>query len=227
MTTPSWRTRAATTFTCDKRPASGTRGMVVTNHPLASAAGVEMLAAGGNAVDAAISALFTLCVVEPMMVGIFGGGMAHLRLADGRHTVIDGLSTAPGAARADLYRPVADTLPNYQETAGRENAIGAKAVAAPGALKGWCETLARFGTLPLADVMAPAIRHAARGFAVTPYLAECIAEVAGDLARDPEIARLYLPDDAPIAPGGRDPAGDRRRGAGASPWRRARRPRRR
>jgi gamma-glutamyltranspeptidase/glutathione hydrolase len=208
MTTSDWRTRAATTFTCDKRPASGTRGMVVTNHPLASAAGVEMLAAGGNAVDAAVSALFTLCVVEPMMVGVFGGGMAHLRLADGRHTVIDGLSTAPGATRADLYRPLSDTLPDYQETEGRENAIGAKAVAVPGTLKGWCETLARFGTLPLADVMAPAIRHAAHGFAVTPYLAECIAEVAGDLARDPEIARLYLPDGAPIAPGRRLVMGD-------------------
>jgi gamma-glutamyltranspeptidase/glutathione hydrolase len=208
MTRPDWRARAGTTFTCDKRPASGTRGMVVTNHPLASAAGAEMLAAGGNAVDAAIAALFTLCVVEPMMVGIFGGGMAHLRLADGRHTVIDGLSTAPSAARADLYRPVADTLPNYQETEGRENAIGAKAVAVPGTLKGWCETLVRFGTLPLADVMAPAIRHAARGFAVTPYLAECIAEVAGDLARDPEIARLYLPGGAPIEAGRRLVMGD-------------------
>jgi gamma-glutamyltranspeptidase/glutathione hydrolase len=62
--------------------------------------------------------------------------------------------------------------------------------------------------VPLADVMAPAIRHAARGFAVTPYLAECITEVAGDLSRDPEIARLYLPGGAPIAPGRRLVMGD-------------------
>jgi gamma-glutamyltranspeptidase/glutathione hydrolase len=73
--------------------------MVVTNHPLGSAAGAEMLAAGGNAVDAAIGALFALTVVEPMMVGIFGAGMTHLRLADGRHLVIDNYTTAP-AARA-------------------------------------------------------------------------------------------------------------------------------
>src|SRR5690348_14730005 len=108
MSPTDWRSRAATLFECEKQPASGMRGMVVTNHPLASAAGAETLAAGGNAIDAAISALFTLTVVEPMMVGIFGGGIAHLRLADGRHTVIDGLSTAPLGARPDVYTPVAD-----------------------------------------------------------------------------------------------------------------------
>jgi len=208
MTAPSWRARAATDFTCDKRPASGTRGVVVTNHPLASAAGAEMLAAGGNAIDAAIASLFTLTVVEPMMVGICGGGMAHIRLAEGRHIVIDGLSTAPAAARADSFRPISDKLPNYQEVEGRENAIGAKAVAAPGALKGWCEALARFGTLSLADAIAPAIRHASRGFAVTPYLSECIAEVAGNLARDAVIAARYLPGGAPLAAGSRLVMGD-------------------
>ena len=83
--TGNWRDRTATVFQCQKQPASGSRGMVVTNHPLASAAGAEMLAAGGNAIDAAIAALFTLTVVEPMMVGILGGGMAHIRLADGSH----------------------------------------------------------------------------------------------------------------------------------------------
>jgi gamma-glutamyltranspeptidase/glutathione hydrolase len=189
-------------FHCQKQSASASRGMVVTNHPLASAAGVEMLAAGGNAVDAAIAALFTLTVVEPMMVGIFGGGMAHLRLPDGRHTVIDGLSSAPQTSHAGCYRPVGDTPgPEYLETVDRENAVGAKAVASPGNLKAWCETLQRFGRLPLQDVVQPAIRHAERGFAVTPYLAECVAECAADLARDAGISRLYLPGDAPIKAG--------------------------
>jgi gamma-glutamyltranspeptidase/glutathione hydrolase len=103
--TGNWRERAGTVFDCQKRPAAGSRGMVVSNHPLASAAGAEMLAAGGNAIDAAIATLFALTVVEPMMVGILGGGMAHIRLADGSHRIVDGQSTVPGSMRPDTYRP--------------------------------------------------------------------------------------------------------------------------
>src|SRR5438034_3398684 len=104
--TGNWRQRAGTVFTTDKQPAIARGGMVVTNHPLASAAGAEMLAAGGNAVDAAVASLFALGVVEPMMVGALGAGHAQLFLADGRHTVIDAYTTAPAAARPDMYRPL-------------------------------------------------------------------------------------------------------------------------
>jgi gamma-glutamyltranspeptidase/glutathione hydrolase len=208
MTAGTWRDRAGTSFSCEKRPATGTHGMVVTNHPLASAAGTEMLAAGGNAVDATIACFFALSVVEPMMVGIFGGGTAHFRFADGRHTILDGMSTAPLAARPDIYRPISDTMPDYLETEGRENNLGPKAVAVPGTLKGWCEALDRFGTMALADVMAPAIRHAGAGFRVTPYLADCVGDCAADMARDPAIASLYLPGGTPIQAGDRLVQGD-------------------
>src|SRR5262245_45637417 len=153
MPRSDWRTRAGTVFTTEKRPASGSRGMVVTNHPLASAAGAEMLAFGGNAVDAAIASLFTLGVVEPMMVSPLGAGHALLRLGTNRHVVIDGFTTAPAAARPDLYRPVSDHWPHYMETEGRQNRIGARAAGVPGTLKSWCEMLERFGTLPLERVL--------------------------------------------------------------------------
>jgi len=203
MTPASWRERAGTVFACEKTPATAQRGMAVTNHPLASAAAVEMLAAGGNAIDAAVSALFTLTVVEPMMVGILGGGVAVIRLADGRTTTIDGLSTAPAACRPDSYKWVSDSWPNYMETEGRRNAVGPAAVAVPGTLKAWCEALERYGTLPLDGVMEPAIRHATRGYAVTPYLATCIAEMAPDLSRDATIAAKFLPDGTPLKAGDR------------------------
>ena len=102
-----------------------------------------MIAAGGNAIDGAVASLFALTVVEPMMVGILGGGLAHIRLADGTHRVIDGLGRAPQAVRPDVYRPITDTMPNYLETEGRENAVGPKAIAAPGSLMAWCEMLDR------------------------------------------------------------------------------------
>jgi len=182
----------------EKRPVHAARGMVVTNHPLASAAGAEMLAGGGNAVDAAVAALFALSVVEPMMVGIFGAGHAQIFTAGGLHTVIDGYTTAPAAARPDMYRPLSDTWPDYMEARDRENSVGLRSVGVPGTLAGWCEMLQRFGTLDLATAMQPAIRHAERGFRVTGYLAECVIEAAPDLARFEASARVFLPGGSPL-----------------------------
>jgi gamma-glutamyltranspeptidase/glutathione hydrolase len=200
---PDWPSRAGSPFSPEKRPATGSRGMVVTNHPLASAAGAEMLAAGGNAVDAAVASLFALTIVEPMMVGLIGGGMTHIRLPDGTHTVIDGQSTVPAAGRPDMFTPVSPDWPAALETVGRKNAVGALSVAVPGNLAAWCEALARFGSLSLADAMAPAIRLAERGFPATPYLSECAAEAAPDMARDLAIAAVFLPGGAAVRPGAR------------------------
>jgi gamma-glutamyltranspeptidase / glutathione hydrolase len=199
----NWRDRAGTVFNCQKQPASGSRGMVVSNHPLASAAGAEMLAAGGNAIDAAIATLFTLTVVEPMMVGIIGGGMAHIRLADGSHRFIDGQSTVPLAVQPDTYRSKPGSAHDVFDTVDNENLNGPKAVAVPGSLKAWCETLRRFGTMSLADVMQPAIKHASRGYAATPYLHECITDSAEEMLKDKPIAAIYLPDGKPLSAGAR------------------------
>jgi gamma-glutamyltranspeptidase/glutathione hydrolase len=201
--TGSWRDRAGTDFVCQKRPASGSRGMVVSNHPLASAAGAEMLAAGGNAIDAAIATLFALTVVEPMMVGIIGGGMAHIRLSDGSHRFIDGQSTVPLAVKPDTYRSKPGSAHDVFDTIDDENLNGPKAVAVPGSLKAWCETLQRFGTLSLADVMQPAIRHASRGFAATAYLHECITDAASEMRKDKAISAIYLPNGKPLDAGDR------------------------
>lgn len=190
-------------FVCEKQSATGSRGMVVANHPLGAAAGAELLLAGGNAVDAAVATLFALTVVEPMMVGVLGGGLMHVRLASGEHLVLDGLSTAPGRATPDMYETVSDVLPDYQETKGRRNLVGPLAVAVPGALAAWCDALAAHGTRPLAEVMAPAIRFAEDGFITTPFLQECIADTADDLAHDRDLAALLLPGGAPLAAGSR------------------------
>src|SRR4051812_47878986 len=201
--TGNWRDRSTTGFVCQKQPATGSRGMVVSNHPLASSAGAEMLAAGGNAIDAAIATLFTLTVVEPMMVGIIGGGMAHIRLADGSHRFIDGQSTVPAAVRPDAYTSKPGSAHDVFDSGGDENLNGPKAVAVPGSLKAWCETLQRFGTMNLADVMQPAIKHASRGYAATPYLHECITDGAEEMLKDRPISAIYLPDGVPLKAGER------------------------
>ena len=195
-------------FSCEKTPATGRGGMVVTNHPQGTAAGYEILAGGGNAVDGAVGALLALCVVEPMMVGIAGGGLAHIRLADGSHRVIDGLAHAAASTAPDIFEPVSDTPPRHMETKDRRSELGPSAVAVPGNLAAWCEMQRRWGRLPFADVIAPAIRLAERGFLVTPYLEGAISEAAEDLSKDPAISAVLLPEGAPCKAGSRLIQGD-------------------
>src|SRR5882724_11232898 len=204
----TWRERAGTLFTCEKQPAHGRSGMVVSNHPLASAAGLEMLAAGGNAIDAAVAAQFALTVVEPMMVGLIGGTTSHIRLADGSHRIVDGMSAVPLSGHPTMFRPIAGTPPQVYDVERRENQLGPKAVATPGSLLARTHALRTYGTMPLADVMQPAIRHATRGFTVTPYLADCIGSAAPDLVKDDLIAARLMPDGSPLKPGARLVQGD-------------------
>lgn len=193
----AWRSRAGTLFQTEKSSATGSRGVVTANHPLGSAAGMAMLAMGGNAIDAAVATLFALNVVEPMMVGLFGAGWTNIRLADGTPIVIDNYSVAPQAATADLYTPLSDRWPDYMQTKDRANDVGYRAVGVPGTLKAWCELVTRWGVLDLATVMQPAIRYAQHGFQASAYLCELINMAAADLARFPASAAIFLPNRRP------------------------------
>jgi gamma-glutamyltranspeptidase/glutathione hydrolase len=187
----------------EKKPVFGSRGVVVANHPLGSAAGLEILALGGNAIDAAISALFALSVVEPMMVGLFGAGWMNIRLADGTGIIVDNYATAPQEATPDLFTPISDSWPEYMETQGQANQLGHLAVATPGTLKAWAEAVEAWGRLDLETVVQPAIRYARKGFPVSGYLAELIQDHQADLSRFPATSRLFLPDDRPLRAGDR------------------------
>ena len=147
---------------------------MATNHPLASAAALEALAEGGNAVDAAVTGLFALTVVEPMMVGLTGSGFFLHRTAAGDTVALDNYGTVPAAARADLFEPVPGSLEH--ETRSNRNSVGHLAATVPGALAGWCEMLVTHGTMPLDRVVAPALRYARLGFVVSPYLAQAITD---------------------------------------------------
>ena len=202
MSSPSaWRARAGALFNTEKAPVASARGVVAANHPLGAAAGLEMLAGGGNAIDAAVATLFTLNVVEPMMVGLFGAGWTNLRLADGTSLIIDNYSTAPAAAAPDMFTPLSDTWPDYMETEGRKNKVGYQAAGAPGTLKAWAELVETWGRFDLETVMQPAIRHAERGFRATQYLRELISDNQADLALFPETAAVFLPHGQPPAVG--------------------------
>ncbi|MGD9689755.1 MAG: gamma-glutamyltransferase [Phycisphaerales bacterium] len=143
---------------------------VAADHPLASQAGAEMLARGGNAVDAAVATSFALSVVRPFSCGIGGGGFMvvylreHPRMrieAGGLRAALNYRETAPAAVTPDYFEKLAG------DARGRSaSAIGAKAVGVPGTVAGLLEALHRWGTLDRATVMAPAIRLAREGFAV-------------------------------------------------------------
>jgi len=201
MTISNWRARAGTTFNTEKRSATGSKGVVVTNHPLGTAAGSEMLLAGGNAIDAAIASLFALSVVEPMMVGIFGAGHMNVRLANGEHHVIDGYATAPAASTEDMYIPIVDSGPDYLKSENDLSSIGYLSIGVPGNLKAWTEALAEWGTMSLSEVMEPAIRFAARGFKTSAYLHDTIVQMEDVIRRFPETAATYMPKGRALATG--------------------------
>jgi len=179
-------------FPATNRPdVMGMRAAVSSDHPLASAAGIEVLRNGGNAVDAAVTMAAVLAVVRPHMNGLGGDAFALIRRAGN-----DAVLALNGSGRAGAL-----ATPDFFRTAGHERipSRGAASVTVPGALAAWADALARHGTISLADALAPAIRHAEEGFPVTQRLHEDIAESA-DVLNEAGKA-IYLPGGAPPEPG--------------------------
>jgi gamma-glutamyltranspeptidase/glutathione hydrolase len=166
------------------RPEHAEHGMVVSVHELASQAGVEMLKAGGNAIDAAVATGFALAVVHPTAGNIGGGGFMLIRLNDGETHFLDFREKAPGKATADMY------LDEEGNVIPQLSRLGYKAVGVPGSVKGLVHAQQRFGKLGLKRVMAPAIRLARDGFALSWGAASSMTDDTG-LAQFPDSKRIF------------------------------------
>lgn len=171
-------------------------GVVAVSHPAAAAAGARMLAQGGNAVDAAAAVQFALNVVEPQSSGIGGGGFMMIHLArTGETVIVDSRERAPAAASADMFAPDGLPMPFPQAS------TSGVSVGVPGTLRGVDTALRRWGTLRLADTLAPAIELAERGFRVNRFMAEDIANDGGRTRLQPETAAIFHPAGIPLAEG--------------------------
>ena len=154
-------------FSSHRSPVSGRGGMVATSQPLAVAAGLELLAKGGNAADAAVATAAALNVTEPTSTGIGGDCFALFYDAPSKRvSALNGSGRAPAAltlarVKKDLGKDLLASLPPFH----------AHTITVPGACAGWCDLLDRHGSLSMAEVLAPAIRLAEEGFPVAPITA--------------------------------------------------------
>lgn len=176
-----------------REPVTGAAAMVSSNSDLASAAGVEILRAGGNAVDAAVAVGFALAVTYPFAGNIGGGGFMTIRMADGRTAALDYREVAPLASTRDMYVDSTGKLSGRQLT-------GHLASGVPGAVAGMAAALERYGSKSLAEVMAPAIRMARDGFAVDSALFRSLRGAQERLCEFAGCSTFY-PGGAPPAPG--------------------------
>ena len=149
-------------FTARRSPVYGRNGIVATSQPLATAAGLEILAKGGNAADAAVAAGAALNVTEPTSTGIGGDMFALYYSADTKQvTALNGSGAAPAALTLDRLKNeglLADALPPFH----------AHTVTVPGACAGWFDLIKKHGSFSMADILAPAIRLASEGFPLAP-----------------------------------------------------------
>ncbi|UFJ43198.1 gamma-glutamyltransferase [Brevibacillus humidisoli] len=176
---------------------SAAKGIVAVSHPLAAEVGKTILAEGGNAVDAAAGIQLALNVVEPMMSGIGGGGFMMIYLKEKNEIkVIDSREMAPQKATPDLFLDEnGKPIPWFQRhTSG--NAVGV-----PGTLKGVEYALEQYGTMPLSQVIDPAITYARDGFKVNWSMEQYIAENIEKLQQYGTAAEVFIPDGKPLQEG--------------------------
>ncbi|HKW81662.1 MAG TPA: gamma-glutamyltransferase family protein [Casimicrobiaceae bacterium] len=165
------------------------RNVVATSQPLAAQAGLAMLRAGGNAIDAALAAAITLTVVEPCSNGL-GSDLFALVWRDGELFGLNASGRAPAAWTPERYAEQ-DAMPR----------TGWDTVTIPGAVSGWVALSQRFGKLPFADLFVPAIAYASDGFAVSPVVAEKWTNAVPVLGRVPGFAEHFLPRGRALAVG--------------------------
>jgi gamma-glutamyltranspeptidase/glutathione hydrolase len=169
-------------------------GMAATSHPSATMAAIDVLRAGGNAMDAALAAVAVQCVVEAEATGIGGDCFAIIAPAGGPITAFNGSGWTPAGFSAEALRD--DGLTSIPETSPH-------AVTVPGAIDGWCQLSERFGSWPLDRVLAPAVAFAEEGFRIT-------GRVAWDWRRFRDRITHHPPASAQFLPGGTEPmTGDR------------------
>ena len=186
---PAWR------FSPGRGAAYAANAMVSSNDSIASLVGVEVLRRGGNAVDAAVAVGFALAVTYPEAGNLGGGGYMVIRMADGRTAALDYRERAPLAATRDMYARLTDSLP-------KASLVGHLASGVPGAVAGMVEAHSKYGALPLADVIAPAIRLADSGFVVDSALARSI-ENARELIAGYAGGSVFVPNGFPLVRGSR------------------------
>lgn len=182
-------------FPESREAAFGASAMVASNSDHASQAGLEILRAGGNAMDAAVAVGFALAVTYPFAGNIGGGGFMVIRMADGRTAAIDYREIAPLAATRNMF------VDEYGKLTDK-SVVGHLASGVPGAVAGMDAALQRFGTMSLAQVMAPAIRLARDGFAVDSALFRSLSGAKQRLCRF-EGCATFFPGGEALPPGAR------------------------
>jgi gamma-glutamyltranspeptidase/glutathione hydrolase len=195
QTAAEYKERAETEKSWPKEAVRGAHGMVATDEELASRAGIEILQKGGNAVDAAVATAFALSVVEPAAGNIGGGGFMLVRMADGRTSFLDYREVAPGKATRDMYIKPDGKLDN------EASVIGYKSVAVPGTVAGLELALKTYGSMKLAEAMAPAIRLAENGYPVSAKLAKEFKEERKHLQKFSVSSRIFLKNGEMYKPG--------------------------